>query len=214
MTGIKESTARRFGQFAQSPDAVDRGLVMGCAAVWLLALGVGVGAVVAMADLGDGQPGGEAPAGTGTPWLLYTVIGVSVLVIAAAVPLLVRARRTQLSNSPHGPVARAATPLSAQRALDRDAARKSGASAGRPYSSVISEEKLNRMLLRCGIAVLTTVGAAMVAVALGGYLMAVSVEDSGTPALIAFAVAGVITAGMSAIPVHYLRQLRSMLGEV
>lgn len=78
--------------FSRSPETTDRALIVACAVVWLLALGFFVAAGVALTDLGRGQP--QAPTAEGaTPWLLYSVIGVSAVVIVAAVPLLLRARR-------------------------------------------------------------------------------------------------------------------------
>lgn len=207
MASVREVAGRRFGQFAQSPEAVDRGLIIVCAVVWLLVLGVGVGAAVALINLGSGRSGAAPSADGSTPWLLYTVIGVSVLIIAAAVPLLIRARRTELSNSPDGPVARAATALSAQRALSRDLSR--GGSARQSPASLLSGTELNRILLRCTVGVITATGAAMVAVALGSYLLATAGDNGSATSWIAFGLAGFITAGMSAIPVRYLKQLRS-----
>src|ERR1700741_2636543 len=66
-------------------------MVGACAAVWLVLLGVTVAAAVALADLGRGfhKTAGNAH----TPWVLYAVIIVSALIIAGAIPALVRARR-------------------------------------------------------------------------------------------------------------------------
>ena len=89
-------------------DRTDRILLGACAAVWLGALGAGVAATVALVDLGTGhaQSTGESE----TPWLLYAVIAISAAVIIGAVPLLLRARRAALEESP--PPARA-TPVRA-----------------------------------------------------------------------------------------------------
>ncbi len=56
-------------------DTTDRVLLGACAAVWLAALGAGVAAVVALVDLGRSHPQGAESADT--PWVLYTVIGLS-----------------------------------------------------------------------------------------------------------------------------------------
>jgi Protein of unknown function (DUF2561) len=192
-----------------APDSLDRGLIAACAVVWLLALGAGVAAVVALVDLGRGHSAAR-PGESGTPWLLYSVIAVSALVIALAVPLLLRARRDELSNAPDGPVARAATPLSAARAL-----RVSGRAAGYPgpvpnrfSSAVISDAELERLWLRGGLGVLTVTGVAMIAVAAATYLMAVG-SDGVAWAL--YAVAGIVTVAMIAIPVLLVRQLQAQL---
>ena len=73
---------------------VDRILVGACVAIWLAALGAGVAATVALVDLARGHPEAAASAteSADTPWLLYSVIGVSAIVIAGAIPLLLRAR--------------------------------------------------------------------------------------------------------------------------
>jgi hypothetical protein len=79
-------------------DRTDRILLGACAAVWLAALGAGVAATVALVDLGTrhGASRGESE----TPWLLYAVIAISAAVIIGAVPLLLRARRAALEESP------------------------------------------------------------------------------------------------------------------
>ena len=91
-------------------DRTDRILLGACAAIWLAALGAGVAAVVALVDLGRGHP--EVSGESGTPWLLYTVIGVSAAVIVGAVPLLLRARRSAQQDTPppSRPASRTAQP--------------------------------------------------------------------------------------------------------
>ena len=51
-------------------DRTDRILLGACAAIWLVALGAGVAAVVALVDLGRGHA--ESSGDSGAPWLLYT----------------------------------------------------------------------------------------------------------------------------------------------
>src|ERR1700754_2860411 len=82
-------------------DRTDRILLGACAAVWLVALGAGVAATVALVDLGTGhaQPTGKSE----TPWLLYAVIAISAAVIVGAEPLLLRARRAAQQDSPPPP---------------------------------------------------------------------------------------------------------------
>ena len=77
-------------------DRIDRILLGSCAAVWLAALGAGVAATVALVDLSRGHTASSGE--SGTPWILYTVIAVSAVVILAAVPLLLRARRAALEE--------------------------------------------------------------------------------------------------------------------
>jgi len=190
-----------------APDSLDRGLMAACAATWLVALGVGVAAVVALVDLGRVHTEAR-PGESGTPWLLYTVIAISAVVIALAVPLLLRARRNELSNAPDGPVARAATPLSAERALQRSSRGYPGPVPNRYSTAVISDADLDRLWLRGGLGVLTATGAALAAVAGATYLMAVD-SDGASWAL--YGVAAVVTLAMIAVPVVLVRQLHTTL---
>ena len=72
-------------------DQTDRILLAVCAALWLAALGAAVAAIVALVDLASRHR--PTRRDSETPWLLYTVIGVSAVVIVGAIPLLIRARR-------------------------------------------------------------------------------------------------------------------------
>src|SRR3982074_1049151 len=96
------------GQGTAEFDRTDRILLGACAAVWLAALGAGVAAIVALVALGTGH--GESTGAAATPGRLYAVIAISAAVIIGAVPLLLRARREALEESP--PHARA-TPVRA-----------------------------------------------------------------------------------------------------
>lgn len=195
MAGIRE---RANGW---SPEVIDRALIVACAVAWLLALGFAVAAGVALADLGGGRTSGTPDDGD-TPWLLYTVIGVSALVIALAVPLLLRARNAAPST------ATAAAPAEPGRARVAASRIHAGypASTARSATSRVSSAAVDRLLLRCGLGVLTAMGAAYIAVAIATHLMAV---DSDGAAWALYAVAGVLTLGMVAIPVLLLRQLPS-----
>jgi hypothetical protein len=79
----------------RSPEAVDRAMVAVCGAIWLVMLAISVVATVALVQLGQGR---EADPGGQSSWLLYSVIAVSALIIAGAIPLLLRARRTALAD--------------------------------------------------------------------------------------------------------------------
>ena len=89
----------RLNPSANDADNTDRILLAACAAVWLAVLGSAVAATVTLVDLGSKHQ--ESSSESGTPWLLYGVIGVSALVILGAIPLLIRARRTAL-DEPRG----------------------------------------------------------------------------------------------------------------
>lgn len=190
-------------RYADSPESVDRALIVACAVAWLAALGVGVAATVALAQLGRGATGGQDGAGSGTPWLLYVVIGVSAAVIVAAVPLLLRARQSaQLESEEPG----ASGPLPARTRPARSTAAAGGAVTqdSAADTRALPAEVLDRILLRVGLGVLTATGAAMTAVALAAYLLAVGSDGAAWAAI---GVGAVITVAMAAIPVLHLREL-------
>lgn len=191
-------------RFARSPETADRALVGACAAVWLLALGFAVAAGVALANLGSGRST-ESGDGGGTPWLLYVVIAVSVVVIALSVPLLLKARNTAAHPAPAAAPQRAMVRPTVQ----RDPPDYPGPVPARHPSNVISAADLDRMWLRCGVGVLTATGAAMAAVAIATHLMVVDMVGASWAV---YGLAAAITAGMVAIPVVLLRQLRETLG--
>lgn len=85
----RDMAAARTGAAAENLNRILLGV---CAAVWLIALGAAVAATVALTELGRSRPAVSSDGDT--PWLLYTVIGVSAVVIIGAVPLLLRARQT------------------------------------------------------------------------------------------------------------------------
>ena len=181
---------------SESPEAVDRGLMIACAVIWLLVLGMVVAATVALIDLGRGHPSGEN--GSGAPWLLYSIIAISAVVIAAAIPLLLRARRV-VAEVPSVPVpATVAHPDPAGQPV-------------RHTASVLPAATVDRIWLRCGLGVLAATGVAMLAVALAAYLLAVDVDGGAWGAL---GVGALITVAMAALPVYCLRQLRAALGAV
>jgi len=191
-------------RWSGTPQSLDRALVIACAAIWLLVVGMGVAAAVALADLGRGHSAGES--GSGTSWLLYVVIAVSALVIVLAVPLLLRARNAATAGAPDPAAAppRRAAVLPA----DHESPGYVEPNRGRAAPKVPGDV-LDRIWLRCGAGVIAATGAAMLAVALAAYLLAV---DSDTAAWVALGVSALITAAMCAIPVLSLRQLQAELG--
>ena len=207
-------------------DRTDRILLGACAAVWLAALGAVVAATVALIDLGTrhGVSTGESE----TPWLLYAVIAISAAVIIGAVPLLLRARRAALEESP--PPARA-TPDRAVpgqqpppvRGADapteklRVPTTAGGSMAGRPgYATreAISPQPspltaaVDQLWLRCAVVIAIAMGVATVAIGVATYLMAV---DGNAAAWVFYVLAGLVTVAMPAIPWFYLRELRALL---
>src|ERR1700744_456181 len=74
-----------------APTTADRVLIGVCAAVWLTLVGMSVAALVALMDLGRGfheTNGNPHPSS-----VLYAIIIISALIILAAIPMLLRARR-------------------------------------------------------------------------------------------------------------------------
>ncbi|WP_135455788.1 DUF2561 family protein [Mycobacterium sp. DL99] len=180
-------------------DNTDRVLLGACAAVWLAALGAGVAAVVALVDLGRSHPQGAESADT--PWVLYTVIGLSVVVIAGAVPLLLRAR-AQADNRQPGrrpqPPARSPRPIggsyrAAPVAMSRYTAGDGAAAAA-----------ADAIWLRFTLAVVCAIGLGTAAIGLATYLMA---TGSNVAAWCLYGLAGLVTAGIIALPIVALRQL-------
>jgi hypothetical protein len=204
-----------FIRGALSADNLDRILLGACAAVWLAALGAGVAATVALVDLGGGHPESSGP--SETPWLLYAVIAVSAVVIVGAVPLLVRARRTALteprSARPMTPAGEAPTeklPVFGT-AADQPVHRP-GYSPAPPVPSRLPltgpEPAADQLWLRCALVIACAMGLATVAIGVATYLMAV---DNNRAAWAVYGVAALITLAMPVIPWLYLRRLRTLL---
>jgi hypothetical protein len=196
-------------------DQTDRILVAACAALWLAALGAGVAAVVALVGLSTDHT--ATLSDSETPWLLYTVIGVSAAVIAGAVPLLIRARRSSLSGNQR-PAARPAPtarsgfgdPVEATTrlrtfggpAIRRQPVPPASSRLGFPTAAV------DQIWLRSSVVIAGAIGAATTLVGIGTYLMATEL-DAG--AWVAYGVAGLLTVAMPAAPWFFLRQLRDLL---
>ena len=228
-------------QDARSPETVDRLLVGVCGAIWLVLLAVGVTAIVALVDLGRGHTlGGD---GKHTPWLLYSVIVVSGLVILGAIPLLIRARRTALAEPheppPAAPTAAKATSTAASTAASRGPEVPPSRSAEAPteklkvfgtavdpyeryqpdYVQSSASRRADPLIPATELDRLWLRCTVSILGAIGLALIAVSTAtyllavDKETLAWVALGVAAVITVVMPAIPVLYLRQLRAALDE-
>jgi hypothetical protein len=191
-----------------TPDQVDRILVIACIALWLAALGAGVAAVVALVGLASGHS--VAAGGSDTPWLLYTVIGVSAAVIIGAIPLLLRARQTAgvvpRSGSPDDTgeapsVAQRLQPFGAP-VLRRHSTPPAGGRVGFPTAAV------EQIWLRSTATIAGAIGAAVTGIGVATYLMA---SGHDTAAWIVYGVVGIITVAMPAAPWFFLRQLRDVL---
>jgi hypothetical protein len=201
-------------------DRIDRILLGVCAAVWLVALGAGVAATVALVDLGTGhaQSTGESD----TPWLLYVVIAISAAVIIGAVPLLLRARRAALEESPPperapmraAPVHPQAPARGVEAPTEKIRIGATGAGLSYPTREAIRPQPnplagaVDQLWLRCAVVIAIAMGVATVAIGIATYLMAV---DHNAVAWVFYVLAGLVTLGMPAIPWFYMRELRALL---
>jgi hypothetical protein len=204
-------------------DRTDRILLGVCAAVWLVALGAAVAATVALVDLGTAQA--QSTAESETPWLLYTVIAISAAVIIGAVPLLLRARRTALEDSPRAtparplpgqppPPARGVEAPTEKLRVPPSAGSPMAARPGYPTREAISPQPnplmaaVDQLWLRCAVVLAIAMGVAIVAIGVATYLMAV---EQDAVAWVFYVLAGLVTLAMPAIPLFYLRRLRALV---
>jgi hypothetical protein len=139
------------------------------------------------------------------------------------VPLLLRARRAALEEPP--PPARAAPvravagqqpPVRGVEAPTEKLRVPPTVATGPGYGSreAISPPPsplmtaVDQLWLRCAVVIAIAMGAAMVAIGVATYLMAV---DSKAAAWVFFVLAGLVAVAMPAIPLLYLRQLRALV---
>lgn len=186
-------------------DATDRILLGVAVAAWLAALGAGVAAIVALVDLSRSHSHGSDSAGT--PWLLYTVIGISAVVIVASVPLLLRARAQadnwHQSQSARGPV-QPEQSIPGRRVVTTSRTSESPLLVSRYGGDDAAAAGVEQVWLRYTLAITAAIGAATAAIGIATYLMA---TESDLGAWICYGIAGLITAGMVALPIVALRQL-------
>ncbi|OBA71210.1 hypothetical protein A5641_11090 [Mycobacterium sp. 1554424.7] len=205
---VSRYSAYRRGSDTIPPDVIDRLLMGACAVVWLVLLGVSVAAAVALVDLGRGFHK-VAGGGSHTSWVLYAVIIVSALIIAGAIPVLVRARRMGLIEPATRPPARAPSraPVRLMAPAPRTAAeraRQPRVQAAEPAGEW-SGAAVDRIWLRGGVLLAGTMGAALIAAATATYLMAVGHDGASW---VGYGLAGVITAAMPVVEWLHVRQLR------
>ena len=206
------------GRSRLNPDALDqtdRILVAVCVVLWLAALGAAVAAIVALVDLGTAHTASTSD--SETPWLLYSVIGVSAAVIVGAVPLLIRARRATMSGTTQRPV----VPVAAARSGFGDPVEATTKlrTVGGPVIRRQSVPPLNsrlgfptaavdRIWLRSSTVTAGAIGGATMLICVGTYLLA---TEHDTAAWAAYGVAGLVTVAMPAAPWFFLRQLHGVL---
>ena len=208
---------------SRSPESIDRFMVAVCGAIWLLLLAMSVVATVALVQLGRGRDAGP----DGQPsWLLDSIIAVSALIIAGAIPLLLRARRTALADpgsagsdpdgvsgsgvsgsgvADPGPVLPVEAPTEKLRVFGTAVDPYAREAAPEPAAvSRVPAGVVDRLWLRGTASLLGAMGLALTAVATATYLLATG-SDTGT--WVALGTAGAITVAMPAVLVAFARRL-------
>lgn len=214
MVGRYSPYRRGLGDDTIAPEVIDRILIGACAAIYLVLLGVSVAAAVALADLGRGFH--KAASSPHTTWVLYAVIIVSALIIAGAIPILLRARRlsqsepaaqamTAPARGPSRPAVRLGTGA-LRTGPERAATVQTAPVSGAEWSG----EAVDRVWLRGTVILTGTMGAALIAVATATYLMAVGHDGASW---IGYGLAGVITAAMPVVEWLHIRQLRGVVAD-
>ncbi len=209
------SAGRREGA-GLSPLTADRVLIGVCAGVWLVLVGMGVAAAVALAELNRGFS--RSAGSQHTPGFLYAVIIVSALVIAGAIPVLLRARRTNQARFAAGSAGTPARrtgeePTAPGYPTPTLAAAELGSTERIPSlgsSAPLSDADLDRIWLRGAVSLLAVMGGALIAVAGATYLMAVGRYGL---AWTGYGVAGVVTASMPVLVWWHLRQTHRVLSD-
>jgi Protein of unknown function (DUF2561) len=190
-----------------TPATADRILVGSCAAVWLALVGMSVAAVVALMDLGRGFHNSRGNPHTSS--VLYAIIVISALVILAAIPMLLRARHTIRD----GPVARSAHTGSGRPIRSGPTSESAAGQLGRTerlttLRPALPDAAVDRVWLRGTAALMSTMGAALLAVALATYLMAIGHDAFSWTS---YGIAGLVTLVMPLVPWRQVRQLRRTL---
>lgn len=237
-TMVRARRTRRYKQ--RSPETVDRIFVGACAAIWLVLVSVSVIAFVALVDLGRGHPHSStlSNADKQTPWLLYTIIVVSILAIIGAAGLVIQTRRTgyaativdatdradsgdapQYSESSSGSTSESGAQEHRVTVFGHvtDVAQVSQQNQGvpalllsRPFDSLIATSELDRVWLRGTAGIAGASGLALIAVAIATVFLAVGGTTAGYAAWIILGIAAAMTVAIPGIPVRYLRQLRQL----
>ncbi len=210
---------------SRSPESIDRFMVAVCGAIWLVLLAMSVVATVALVQLGRGRDAG--PDGQSS-WLLYSIIAVSALIIAGAIPLLLRARRTAFADpgstgsdpggvsgsgvsgsgsgvADPGPVLPVEAPTEKLRVFGTAVDPYAREAAPEPAAvSRVPAGVVDRLWLRGTASLLGAMGLALTAVATATYLLA---TGSDTETWVALGTATVITVAMPAVLVAFARRL-------
>src|ERR1700761_3947658 len=194
-----------------TPATADRILVGSCAAVWLALVGMSVAAIVALMDLGRGFHNSRGNPHTSS--VLYAIIVISALVILAAIPMLLRARR----NTRDGPFARPARvpartaggqPSRSEHTATSTMTRQGRAERLTTLRPALPDAEVDRVWLRGTAAVMGAMGLALLAVAAATYLMAIGHDAFSWTS---YGIAGFVTLIMPLVPWQQVRQLRRTL---
>jgi hypothetical protein len=190
-----------------APATADRILVGSCAAVWLALVGMSVAAIVALMDLGRGFHHSRGNPHTSS--VLYAIIAISALVILAAIPMLLRARHT-IRDGPVARSRRAPAPTAGGRRILPGSTVGQLGHAERPTTlrTALPDAAVDRVWLRGTAALMSTMGAALLAVALATYLMAIGHDAFSWTS---YGIAGAVTLVMPLVPWQQVRQLRRTL---
>lgn len=194
------------GEFAAS--ASDRVLIGSCAVVWLALVGMSVAALVALMDLGRGFH--SAKGNPHTSSVLYAIIIISALIILAAIPMLLRARRLTRDGTADRSAPSPARTVSARSIRSGSMAAMTRGSTERIATQrpALPDAQVNRFWLRGTVALMGTMGGAFLAVAAATYAMAIGHDAFSWTG---YAIAGAITLAMPLVPWRQVRHLRGML---
>jgi Protein of unknown function (DUF2561) len=206
MTGGYSQSWGGRGKF--TPTTTDRILVGSCAVVWLALVGMSVAALVALMDLGRGFHAAKGNPHTSS--VLYAIIIISALIILAAIPMLLRARR-MTRDEPVGRPAGSPSRTVSARAIRTGptAAMTQGATeritTARP---ALAEAEVDRFWLRGTAALMGAMGGALLAVAAATYAMAIGHDGFSWGG---YGIAAALTLVMPLVPWRQVRRLRGML---
>lgn len=186
----------------------DRILIGSCAVIWLALVGMSVAALVALMDLGRGFH--SAKGNPHTSSVLYAIIIISALIILAAIPMLLRARRMTRDAPAARPAGSPARTVSARSIRSGPMAGMAHGATERitPQRPALPDAEVDRFWLRGTVALMGTMGGALLAVAAATYAMAIGHDGFSWTG---YAIAGAITLVMPLVPWRQVRQLRGML---
>lgn len=186
----------------------DRILIGSCAVIWLALVGMSVAALVALMDLGRGFH--SAKGNPHTSSVLYAIIIISALIILAAIPMLLRARRMTREAPAARPAGSPARTVSARSIRSGPMAGMAHGATERitPQRPALPDAEVDRFWLRGTVALMATMGGALLAVAAATYAMAIGHDGFSWTG---YAIAGAITLVMPLVPWRQVRQLRGML---